>query len=115
MSYEKQNWKNGDVITESKLNHMEDGIATGGGVLVVGATVSEDAITLGNTWQEICDAPFAVVVTREEPEGGVAVGYSSIIGILHMDGAYMVMIDRGGTQEPFTCETADGYPVFSTK
>lgn len=115
MSYEKQNWKNGDVITESKLNHMEDGIATGGGVLVVGATVSEDAITLGNTWQEICDAPFAVVVTREEPEGGVAVGYSSIIGILHMDGAYMVMIDRGGTQETFTCETADGYPVFSTK
>ena len=27
MAYEKQNWKTGDVITEEKLNHMEDGIA----------------------------------------------------------------------------------------
>lgn len=115
MAYEKQTWAKGDVVTSAKLNHMEDGIAGGGGVLVVGATVSEDAITLGNTWQEICDAPFAVVVTREESEGGVAVGYSSIIGIVHMDGAYMVMIDWSGTQETFTCETADGYPVFSTK
>ena len=25
--YEKQTWKTGDVITEDKLNHMEDGIA----------------------------------------------------------------------------------------
>ena len=29
--YSKQTWKNGDVITEDKLNHIEDGIATGGG------------------------------------------------------------------------------------
>ena len=26
MSYEPTNWKNGDVITADKLNHMEDGI-----------------------------------------------------------------------------------------
>lgn len=26
--YEKQTWKTGDVITEEKLNHMEDGIAS---------------------------------------------------------------------------------------
>ena len=35
MSYDKQTWQRGDVITANKLNHMEDGIATGGGVLVV--------------------------------------------------------------------------------
>lgn len=29
--YEKQTWATGDVITEEKLNHMEDGIASGGG------------------------------------------------------------------------------------
>jgi len=61
MSYEKQNWKNGDVITETKLNHMEDGIASGGGVLVVGVTVDGSTGTLTNTWQEIHDAPIAVV------------------------------------------------------
>ncbi len=27
MSYEKQTWTTGEVITEEKLNHMEDGIA----------------------------------------------------------------------------------------
>ena len=26
MSYTKQNWNNGDVITAEKLNHIEDGI-----------------------------------------------------------------------------------------
>lgn len=30
--YEKHNWVNGEVITEDKLNHMEDGISTGGGI-----------------------------------------------------------------------------------
>lgn len=32
MSYEKQAWATGDVISAAKLNHMEDGIANGGGL-----------------------------------------------------------------------------------
>lgn len=28
MSYEKTNWKTGDVITSQKLNHIEDGIVS---------------------------------------------------------------------------------------
>lgn len=31
MAYEKTNWQAGDVITAEKLNHMEDGIASGVG------------------------------------------------------------------------------------
>ena len=27
MSYEKQTWETGDIVTSAKLNHMEDGIA----------------------------------------------------------------------------------------
>ena len=34
MAYEKQTWTTGEVITETKLNHMEDGIAGGGGLVV---------------------------------------------------------------------------------
>ena len=30
MSYEKQTWQNGDIITAEKLNHMEDGIGESG-------------------------------------------------------------------------------------
>lgn len=31
MAYEKQTWVDGEVITQEKLNHMEDGIANAGG------------------------------------------------------------------------------------
>lgn len=31
MSYEKQTWETGEVITADKLNHMEDGIENAGG------------------------------------------------------------------------------------
>lgn len=40
--YEKQTWVTGETITEDKLNHMEDGIATGGGIYSVGNTVYYD-------------------------------------------------------------------------
>ena len=40
--YEKQTWKNGDVITEDKLNHIEDGIATGGGIYTYGEVAAFD-------------------------------------------------------------------------
>ena len=30
MSYEKQTWVTGEIVTADKLNHMEDGIASGG-------------------------------------------------------------------------------------
>ena len=34
MSYEKQTWHTGDVIREGKLNHMDDGIANAGALVV---------------------------------------------------------------------------------
>ena len=42
MSYEKQTWANGDVITAEKLNHMEDGIENAGGALVVHMTYNAE-------------------------------------------------------------------------
>lgn len=46
MSYEKQTWQTGDVVTSAKLNHMEDGIAAagsggGGGAFIVNATIDD--------------------------------------------------------------------------
>ena len=57
MPYIKQTWKNGDVITEDKLNHMEDGIASGG-MFIVGSTYDESTQTgtLDKTYKEIVDA-----------------------------------------------------------
>jgi len=57
MAYEKQTWHTGDVITEEKLNHMEDGIASSG-MFVVGGTYDESTqtTTLDKTYKEIVDA-----------------------------------------------------------
>ena len=61
MAYEKQTWKTGDVITQEKLNHMEDGIAGGGDspVLIVELehpAVSGGSSTASATFDEIVEA-----------------------------------------------------------
>lgn len=53
MSYEKQTWASGDVITAEKLNHIESGI--GASALVVKDTNG----VLDKTWKEINDALLA--------------------------------------------------------
>ncbi len=55
--YEKQTWHTGDVITEEKLNHMEDGIASSR-MFFVGSTYDESTQigTLDKTYKEIVDA-----------------------------------------------------------
>lgn len=50
MSYTKQTWTTGEVITEEKLNHMEEGIEDAGG----GSSGGLVRITIGtSTWEEL--------------------------------------------------------------
>lgn len=113
MSYEKQNWKNGDKITDIKLNHMEDGIAGGGGVLVVNATMDVATVRFGKTWQEIYDAPFAVGVMVVNQGGNIVKLYISITQITVEQGIYKVYAVLDGADSIFTADSADGYPSFS--
>lgn len=59
MSYEKQTWEDGQVITADKLNHMEDGIADSGSadflITFSGNTGDGDAAA-DKTWAEITEA-----------------------------------------------------------
>lgn len=78
MAYEKQTWTTGEVITQEKLNHMEDGIANaGGGALIVNATTttseSGTITTLDKTWQEIHDAFLSVpvIIHKRRDDGEV--------------------------------------------
>ena len=109
MSYEKQNWKNGDVITESKLNHMEDGIA-GGGVLVVNATMEGATITFDKTWQQIYDAPYAVGVIVTEQGDDILKMYVNITQTSVEQGVYKVYAVLDGSDSIFIANSADGYP-----
>ena len=72
MSYTKQTWQNGDVITAEKLNHMEDGIADSN-MLVIHATYSEEGdeyntdITFSTAKQAVLNGLNAVlIVTASE-------------------------------------------------
>ena len=119
MSYEKQNWKNGDVITETKLNHMEDGIATGGGVLVVNSVYDEQTktATLDKTWQEIYDATLAIIV-NDVNNDGTAIGIEYIMSFGSIGGTYSLTslaVGLLGTKTAtYTCNSADGYPSATT-
>lgn len=55
MSYTPTNWQSGDIITSAKLNKMEQGIANGGGVLLVTASYDDtsDGLICDKTGDEV--------------------------------------------------------------
>jgi hypothetical protein len=108
MSYDKNTWAKGDVITANKLNNMEDGIANagGGGVLVV--TVDADD-ALDKTWQEIHDAGFAIKASDVSPEvGWLTQLYSNGTGYYV---AFSEVINGNVITVVYVAETADDYPA----
>ena len=108
MSYEKNTWNKGDVITANKLNHMEDGIAgAGGGAGVLTVTVDADD-TLDKTWQEIYDAGFAVMATGSPEVGWLTQLYSNGTGYYV---AFSEVINGNVITVVYVAETADDYPA----
>lgn len=103
MSYEPTNWKDGDLVTSAKLNKIEQGIAAGGGVLIVH---DEDG-TLDKTWQEIYDADFAVISHIED-------GQKIIYPINHIgvNKTNMFVVDTIQGVLSFSASTPDDYPTF---
>lgn len=111
MSYEKNTWNKGDVITANKLNHMEDGIADGGGMLIAHGTISGNTVTLDHTWQEINDA-LAVTEHYEGDANITKIGWMVDVGI--EDGVYFCdFIEQGGHTASFETDNANGYPSAS--
>lgn len=120
MSYEKNTWKTGDVITSTKLNHMEDGIANTGDILVIGGfnfvkgqTSYQCTGTADKTWQEIDNALAAGVICIVV--GSYMGGHVQLIvsGTMLLDGKYIFYITNGQDDPIFvTTTSADGYPTI---
>lgn len=71
MAYEKQTWTTGEVITQEKLNHMEDGIANAGGSDISFFRVTftdngDDTLTADKTRAEILQAYVDDMITIGE-------------------------------------------------
>lgn len=114
--YEPTEWKKGDVVTSAKLNKLEQGVANA--VLVVNATIEivDEAtiITLDKTWQEIADAPLAVI-KLVDPEATNST-FTYTVGQVYAneyDGTYG--INAMGMIESiyYECDDPDGYPSVS--
>lgn len=106
MSYEKNTWNKGDVITATKLNHMEDGIA-GGGVLFINIDDDDNSYVMDKTWQQIYDAPFAVA------RFGSPVSVWAVTTVEESQGTYgvaLVSLESAASGMLFTTVSADGYP-----
>ena len=99
MSYEKNTWTNGDVITSAKLNHIEDGIAESS-ILIVG----EENNILDRTWQEIHDGLPAFIITGDEYETSVMAVSCAYVD----DGDYVVQIGN----KNYITKTPDGHPAL---
>ena len=95
MSYTPTNWQSGDIITSAKLNKMEQGIANGGGVLLV--TASQDETSGGY----ICDK------TGDEVKTAFLNGLNVILYIHEENQAGLPnrMRDSGGSGSDFPSET----------
>lgn len=111
MAYEKQNWNTGETITADKLNHMEDGIASGG-VMVVQTTgeLVEGAyhITMQNTWQEIYDA----LISGKNVFVNIPLGETDQYFIITAYFEYGFWV--GGSTMIFGTNTSSGYATFET-
>ena len=110
MSYEKTTWETNDVITAEKLNHMEDGIAEGGGGSgVLAVTVDTTDMALNKTWQEIRDASEVGIVVlnlvTEEQTNAVYLKETNISGDEYQVG--------WSDESYYIASSASGYPVFS--
>lgn len=119
MSYEKNTWKTGDVITSTKLNHMEDGIANAGDILVIGGFNFEMGKTsyqffgmADKTWQEIDNALVAgvrCVVVGSGMGGHIQLTVSGT----RCDNENYIFYISDGQNDPifFTTTSADDYPI----
>ena len=121
MSYDKTTWQTGDVITANKLNHIEDGIANGGGVVVVHVTEENDTFTLDKTWNELQEllSSGALVATLTDDVGTTTMQF--LTQAFSSGGTYAVAFMSASIKPDWTgetavavysCESADGYPYF---
>ena len=105
MAYTPTTWAAGDKVTAEKLNNIEQGIVNAG-ILIVNE--NQETYTLDKTWQEIADAPFAVIKSNG--------GYIYITGMVSAS-AYAVVgfsVDPTAniTAVAYVAQTVDDYPVY---
>ena len=117
MAYEPTNWKPGDVVTSSKLNKMEQGIAGGGALIVYSAFDSQtERYTLDKTYAEIYAAVSTMpVIILAEGAYGYNIEYITSVfagdGIFEVDTVYMGSGELDLAE--YVTDSENGYPAIN--
>lgn len=116
MSYTKNTWETGDVVTAAKLNNMENGIAAACQVLFVHESVdySEDSTTytLDKTWQEIHDALEVGIAVLFKVNNETEVGQMFISSAYLDEASGEFYVELENNYSSYTTSTANGYPSY---
>ena len=109
MAYTPTTWATGDVITQEKLNNIEQGIVQA----VLGVGWNDDGSGLNKTWQEIRDAAAggSVVVLNGANPMNDNVTYGILMSATSTNSVYRVQFLFGGSTSSFSCSSADDYPI----
>lgn len=116
MSYTPNVWQAGDVVTPAKLNHIEEGIASSGGGLVIHQTVNSGtgAKTMDKTWQEIYDAveagSFAMLIDLSD--GYLTTYPVAAVGISEGEPQVAVVDYYYSSILRYTALSVSSYPVY---
>lgn len=121
MSYTPTEWKSGDIVTSEKLNKLEQGVANGGGNILV---VEEADGQLTETYKDIVDALYTTGVILEikthDPE---LTALYRVVNYGHLQGEeegeaydYYTLEFFSGTASSshtknYAADTVDDYPI----
>ena len=110
--YLKQTWKNGDIITEDKLNHMEEGISTGGGIYTYGeVSLFDGSVTTTKASEDAVVAQASITLQGDLSKSDISVtfnGQNYTLPYGNIDGGdYWGELDDSTGIPVFT-----NYPVF---
>ena len=106
MSYEKQTWANGDVITAEKLNHVEDGVQNNDPFIinVSGSLINQP----GGSWSYSCDKKAKEIVAALKGNRRIIAKFNSAKEVpIHLASA----ATRGGSTIYYN---TDGYSFMTT-
>ena len=118
MSYTPTEWKTGDIVTSTKLNKLEQGVANAG-ALVVNISVTDNGddtytYTCDKTAGEIYAACPNVLFVMVNPRGLSLVFLINAYGFFEGDGyAFIVFIDE--MEANFLAASAEDYPSYTTE
>lgn len=119
MSYTKNTWATGDVVTSAKLNNIETGVYNATPLVVTAE--AGDTPTFDKTWKEINDAYEAgsYIMFKFINEYETALGILNVCG--HFESNYYVgvvgfnagMEDNPVYFENYVTDNENGYPVLT--